>query len=233
MTSKFLSGLAAAALVAFMAVAPAHAADEPAAWDGLQKVKSKRVDQAYLLPGADFRDYNKVMIDPTQVAFRKNWERDINRSSRSARDRVTAEDADRIRQSMSEGFGEILGKDFGKAGYEVVTVPGPDVLRLTPMLVDVYVNAPQDSMQAGRSYTYTIEAGEATLALEARDSETGQLLGRAVDERRTGTNATWTWTTSITNNAEFSNLFRQWSRILTEGMAGLKEASPIQPKQKK
>ena len=46
--------------------------------------------------------------------------------------------------------------------------------------MDVYVTAP-DTMQAGRSYTFTVEAGEATLALEARDSETGQLLGRAID----------------------------------------------------
>jgi len=231
MIKRLLASVAAGVMLATAMVSPSHAAEE-ATWDGLQKVKSKRLDTAYLLPGADFRGYTKVIIDPLEVAFRKNWERDMNRASRSARPRVTAEDAERIRTEMGEGFHEVLVEDFRKAGYEVVTAPGPDVLRLTPGLVDVWINAP-DTMQAGRSYTYTVEAGEATLALEARDSETGQLLGRAVDKRRTGDTGTWTWTTSVTNRAEFMNMFKQWSRILTNGMEALKEASPIEPKQKK
>jgi len=58
------------------------------------------------------------------------------------------------------------------------------VLRLTPLLVNVYVNAP-DKPTAGRTDTYTVQAGEATAALEIRDAETGQLLGRAIDRRYT------------------------------------------------
>lgn len=231
MIKTLLASLAAVVMLVTAVVSPSHAAED-ATWDGLQKVKSKRLDNAWLLPGADFRGYTKVIIDPLEVAFRKNWERDMNRASRSARARVSAEDADRIRMQMGEGFREVLVEDFAKAGYEVVTTPGPDVLRLTPGLVDVWINAP-DTMQAGRSYSYTVEAGEATLALEARDSETGQLLGRAVDRRRTGDTGTWTWTTSVSNRAEFTNMFRQWSRILTNGLEALKEASPIEPKQKK
>jgi len=231
MIKTLLASLAAAVMLTTAVVSPSFAAED-STWDGLQKVKSKRLDNAWLLPGADFRGYTKVMIDPLEVAFRKNWERDMNRASRSARARVSAEDADRIRKEMGEGFHEVLVEDFAKAGYEVVTAPGPDVLRLTPGLVDVWINAP-DTMQPGRTYSYTVEAGEATLALEARDSETGQLLGRAVDRRRTGDTGTWTWTTSVTNRAEFMNMFRQWSRILTNGLEALKEASPIEPKQKK
>jgi hypothetical protein len=232
MIKRLLAGLAAAAILATAVVAPSHSADDEATWDGLQKVKSKKLDVAFLLPGADFRVYTKVIIDPLEVAFRKNWERDMNRASRSARERVSAEDADRIRKEMAEGFHEILVEDFRKAGYEVVTAPGPDVMRLRPGLAEVWINAP-DTMQAGRSYSYTVEAGEATLVLEALDSETNQLLGRVVDQRRTGQTAMWTRTTSVTNRAEFSNMFKQWSRTLTSGFEALKDASPIQPKQKK
>ena len=163
MLKSLLAALAAALLLAGAVSSPALAAED-ATWDGLQKVKSKKLDTAYLLPGADFRGYTKVMIDPLEVAFRKNWERDMNRASRSARQRVSAEDADRIRKELGEGFHEVLVEDFAKAGYEVVTAPGPDVLRLRPGLVDVWINAP-DTMQPGRSYTFTVEAGEATLAL--------------------------------------------------------------------
>ena len=42
MLQKLLSGIAVAALL----VAPAFSADEDSTWDGLQKVKAKRVDSA-------------------------------------------------------------------------------------------------------------------------------------------------------------------------------------------
>lgn len=232
MLSKFLTGIALAAVLAVSIVpaASAQAADEEGTWEGLQKVKSKKMDKAYLLPGADFREYTKVMLDPAEVAFAKNWQRDVNRS-KSPGSRVTDEHAAEIRQAMSEGIGEIFAKDLAKAGYAVVTAPGPDVLRITPVLVNVYINAPDTSMTSpGRSYTYTVEAGEATLGLELRDSETLQLLGRAVDRRRTGDTGRMMWTTSVSNRAEFERVFRRWSTILVDGLEALKEASPIQPK---
>jgi uncharacterized protein YpmB len=64
MLNKILSGIVLAAVLAVtVAPVPAQAADEEATWEGLQKVKSKRMDKAYLLPGADFREYTKVMLD--------------------------------------------------------------------------------------------------------------------------------------------------------------------------
>jgi len=47
-----------AALALFVAGA-AVAAEAPASWDGLVEVKPKRMDAAFLLPGADFRPYTK------------------------------------------------------------------------------------------------------------------------------------------------------------------------------
>lgn len=222
MWKTIISGMTVAAVLA----APAFAAEEPSTWDGLQKVKSRHVDSAYLLPGADFRLYDKVILDPIQVSFTRNWRRDMNWTSPGARERVTTADADKIREEMSEGFRETLVKSFKKAGYEVVTTPGPGVLRLTPVLIDVYVNAP-DTLDIPRSYTFTLEAGGATMALEVRDAETGQLLGRAVDKRRTGETGTFMWTTSITNRSEFQRVFDRWAQILADGMATLKEQSPI------
>ena len=218
--------MTAVAVMAAVLAVPAHAADNDPTWDGLQRVKSKKVDELYLLPGADFREYTKVILDPIQVSFRKDWRKDMNRGSLGARPRVSAEDAERIRRTMSEGFEGILAGRFTQAGYEIVVAPGPDVLRVTPVLLDVYVNAP-DTMQVGRVESYTMEAGEATLALEVRDAETNQLLGRTVDERRTGETGRLTWTTSVSNRFEFERLFRNWSSTLVDGMAALKASSPI------
>ncbi len=214
------------ALVAVALLQPARAADEEPAWDGLVKVKSRRVDDMYLLPGADFRGYTRVILDPIQVSFRKDWQEEMNRGVRSARPRVTAEDAERIRRQMGDAFAGILADEFVRAGFEIADAPGPDVLRLTPLLMDLFVAAP-DTERAVRMETYTLEAGEATMALEVRDAETNQLLGRSVDERGTGRSTTMTWTTSVTNRSEFDRLFRRWASILAGGMSSLKAASPI------
>ena len=52
----------------------------PPPYDELVQVKSRRLDAIYLLPGADFSGYRKIMIDPVQVAFRKDWVQQANRS---------------------------------------------------------------------------------------------------------------------------------------------------------
>ncbi|MDH4110228.1 MAG: DUF3313 domain-containing protein, partial [Gammaproteobacteria bacterium] len=183
MKRSWIPGLAAAILLTVAVTTPVVAAEEET-WDGLVKIEAKRVQAAYLLPGAEFQSYNKVIIDPPRVEFRKNWQRDINRRPTRLSGRLNATDVENIRSAFADGFEEILAAGFAKAGWEVGVADGPDVLRLTPLLVNVYVNAP-DKPTAGRTYTYTVQAGEATVALEIRDAETGQLLGRAVDRRYT------------------------------------------------
>jgi hypothetical protein len=208
------------------------AEDLPESWDGLVEVKSKKMDAAYLMPGADFRPYTKVMIDKTQVAFRKDWLKDQN-AQRSVSHKVTDEDATRILAAARENFDDIFVEAFTKAGYEVVTTPGADVLRISTAVVNLYVNAP-DVMSAGRSRSYTTEAGEATLVIEVRDSLTGALMGRVLDRR-----ATRSWAqvaTSVTNTSDFRALFKQWAGVATAGLANLKAVSPVpedlKPKQK-
>jgi hypothetical protein len=44
----------------------------PTTWDHLVRVESKNFGSVFVLPGADFRPYTKVMLDPTEVAFDKN-----------------------------------------------------------------------------------------------------------------------------------------------------------------
>ena len=229
MMRKILTGLALGVVLATALALPAQAAGPEKTWDGLERVKSDKVDEAYLLPGADFRVYDKVMIDPTKVSFRKRWVRDMNSSLASAQPAVSPADVERIRKDMADWFTEALLRHLKKAGYQVVDKAGPDVLRLTPVLMDVYINAPDTFDRIGRVEVYTLEAGEATLAIEARDADTGQLLGRAVDHRWTGRQATWTWSTRVSNRFEFSRVFDSWSSIIVDGLASLKESSPVAP----
>jgi hypothetical protein len=206
----------------FAAVADA----QPATYNGLVRVKSKRLRAVYLKPGADFRVYHKVMIDPTHVAFKKDWKRDYNSTKRGHAGRVT--DAD-MQRAVDRAVGEssnIFAQAFTKGGYAVVTSPGPGVLRVSTALVNITVTAP-DIQTAGRSSTFAGEAGQATLVVEARDSVSGELLGAAIDARLAGDNSIGMRRTTVSNRADFQRLIGDWARISVNGLGELKSTSPV------
>jgi hypothetical protein len=211
--------------VAMAAARPALAAKPPAEWDGLVKVKSKRFERVYLRPGADFRGYAKVMLDPTEVAFEKNWRRDYNNDQRSMSQEVTEKDVQRMIEEGRKEAGEILRKAYAEGGYPVVADPAPDVLRVRTSLVDIIVRAP-DVPSAANVRTYSRDAGEATLVVEARDSMTGSLLGRAVDDRMID-DFTMEWRNRVTNRMDFNRQIQTWAKNSVKGLNELKALSPI------
>jgi hypothetical protein len=218
--------LAVALTACLMTIAAAaSAADAPDNWDGLVQIKPKRMDLVYVLPGADFRPYTKIMLDKTEVAFSKDWQKNMN-DTRSTSRKVDDEEAAKIMEAASSNFSDVWTKAMDKAGYQVVTTPGPDVLRLSTAIANLYVNAP-DTMEAGRVKSYTAEAGEATLILEARDSRTNALLGRVVDRRETRSSVAMQQTNRVTNQADFRALFSQWASIAGKGLEELKAVSPV------
>jgi hypothetical protein len=213
-----------ATLALVLVLSPALAEDVPTHWDGLVEVKPRKMEAAYLLPGADFRPYTKVMLDPTEVAFRKDWMKDINRGTPLS-NQVTDRDAQKIIETAKSNFDDIFQEAFTKAGYQVVTTGGADVLRIRTGVLNLYVNAP-DVQAAGRSVSFTANAGEATLFIEARDSVSGALLGRVVDRRETRDTG-MQMANSVTNLSDFRMLFKQWASIAAKGVAELKAVSPV------
>jgi len=75
-----------------------------------------------------------------------------------------------------DGVSEVYAGAFAKAGYEIVTAPGPNVLRIPAAVTNLTVTAP-DTLQAGRVTRYSRDAGQATLLLEVRVSLSGALMG--------------------------------------------------------
>lgn len=206
---------------------PAGAAKPPPTWDGLVQVKSKRLELVYLQPGADFRTYTKVIIEPTEVAFRKNWQRDYNRSNTTLSARISDDEMQKVISKGVEAAHDIFAQAWTKAGYAVVDTPGPDVLRVKTGVLNITVNAP-DTQTAGRVYSFAREAGQATLFVEARDSTTGALLGRAIDRKIVGDSIT-TWRTRSSNRDDFRDQVEDWASISVRGMTELKALSPITP----
>ena len=222
MFNASIRGLVAAlTLISFSALA-----QDSGNWDGLVEVKPKRLDAAFLLPGADFRSYKKIMMDPVEVAFEKNWARDYNRDAATLSQHLDQQDLERISQAARDEFTEVFTEAYRNAGMELVTTPGADVLRLRPGVVNLHIAAP-DTMSAGRSRTYTMESGYATLFLELRDSTTGALLGRALDNRATRNTGRVQISNSVTNLSDFRALFKQWAEISVKGFEELRAHSPV------
>src|SRR3982751_427702 len=75
----FKRALAIAAVVLALGVSGVATAKEatPDSWDGMPRVKRPGLDAVYLRPGASLAKYKKVMLDPVEVSFDKNW--DANR----------------------------------------------------------------------------------------------------------------------------------------------------------
>ena len=204
----------------------AFAADEPPeTWDGLVAVKAKRLDAAFLAPGADFRPYTKLMVDPTQAAFHKDWMKNMN-DRRDMTRIVNSEQAQEMLEAAKTNFAEVFKEAFSKAGYTIVDKPGPDVLRVTPGVVNLYVNAP-DVMAAGRTTSFTANAGEATMLLEVRDSQSNALLGRVLDRRETRDSVGMQTANRVTNTADFRLLFKSWASGCVKGLETLKSVSPL------
>ena len=214
MRSFLIAAIAATAL----ATTPASAAKPPDTWEGLYKVPAKRGAIVYLLPGADFRPYSKVLIDKPEVAFNKNWQRNLR-----GLDRLNDREIQRVRETASRLLTEQLAKAFVKQGYQVVTEPGADVLLIRTALANLMFVVPQ---QSARSFTVSEDAGEAALVLEVRDSVAGSLLGRALDEEVAGGGMP-VIRNEATLQSDFEYLFADWARQIANGMGRLKDSSPI------
>jgi hypothetical protein len=228
MIARTLAASCAALVVSGVGVPAICAAPAPAAApDNLMLVTSTQLRRVYVAPGADFRPFKKIILEPTEVAFADNWVRDFNRTQRSTTRRLSDSDAQRIKNDVSTGLQNTFTLALRNAGYMIVNAPGPDVMRLHTAVANLAITAP-DLQTPGRSRTFSETAGEATLVLEVRNSRSNALLGRALDRRIAGNTRT-SMRNSVTNRSDFQRVGQIWARATVEDLAALKEASPVRP----
>ena len=206
-------------------VATAQAADDD--WppkvtsDGLTLVEGTEVAAVWVLDGADFSEYKRVMIVNVGVGFKKNWRRDYNQNEVSLSSKVSKSDAEKIKQRVADEFKKVFTAELEKAGYEVadydVSLAEEDILVLRPAIVDLVVTAP-DTNSASRSRSFTASAGAMTLYLEFYDSVTSSILGRVVDRQNSRDNGMMQISNRVTNKAEADRLFRKWTGLLIAKM---------------
>ena len=189
-------------------------------WDGLVRQPGSRLGAVWVKAGAALVAYRSVLLDPLQVSCARDWP--ANRRSRGS---LGARNAQDIKDRVARLFGEVFRVELANGGYALVDAPGPETLRVTPAVIDLYVTAP-DVATTGRTRVYTANAARMTLVLEARDSKSGELLARAVDAqggRRAGDLAIAHRTT---NTADARRVITIWARALRAGLDGLR-AGPV------
>lgn len=191
--------------------------DEASKKEGLEQVPSKTVDALYRRPGASLKGYSKLLMKPIQVQFAKNWD---PKNSGSILYEMNEPDREKIKTELAQVFADVFKEDMEKKnGYPIVTTSGADVLEMQAAIVNLYITAPDVSMQtAGRTKVYTTDAGQMTLIMQLHDSVTGQLLARAYDVRSGPTSGMWTWTNSVTNTAEARRIISVWATALRKAL---------------
>lgn len=203
--------LIAASMCSMVSAAGAHAREQPptVSHDGLKLTSSKNVALLYVREGATLAAYRKVMLDPVEVAFDKYWSKD--------RRDIREDERERIRTGLAQEFYKVFRQELEESGYEVVTTGGPDVLRVSAAIVDLYVTAP-DVTRAGHTRTYAVSAGRMTLIAELRDTESGAILARVADRKEASNFNTLTWTTRASNTADARQILRSWAGALRKGL---------------
>ena len=197
-----------AAVLGGTALAAPYPATAPTSYDGLVAVQSRNVDKMYVRPNADMTRYQKVMIDAVTVEFSKEWDKSVNDPRYVTR--VRPEDARRIADETTANLVGILADALKARGYEIVAAPGPGVLRLSPHVTELYVNAP-DVFPPGRTRSYARDAGEATVTLEARDASNGTLLAVVSDHGTAQDMLRLSRANNVTNTFWFDGMFRRFA----------------------
>ncbi len=182
--------------------------------DGLVRVQKSVVDAAWVKPTLDLTPYKKLMVVSQGVSFRKLEPVNDFQARRESQFPVKEENKARLSRELKEAFEAELMK---QERYELVTQPGPDVLLLVGAVIDVVSNIPPDveSARFGRGGVYLTSVGDATLVIELRDSESGEILARAADRRAAESPFAFE-VNNVTAWTEVRRLASYWASLLSK-----------------
>jgi hypothetical protein len=190
--------------------------------EGLKLIPdTKDIAYVWAEPGADLHQYDRVYLVEPYVAFKKNWQRDHNRNTVN---KVRTSDMDRINIAVKELFMELFTEELEKGGYTLANERAEDVLIVKPAIIDLDVNAP-DVMSSGRNNTFTTHAGSMTLYMELYDSETDDLIAKALDPTADRNSGMMQWQSGPANRAAAKRMMRPWAEALRKGLDRAREAT--------
>ena len=191
--------------------------------EGLKLVpNTKDIALVWAEPGADLSQYERVYLVEPYVAFKKNWKRETNRGLHQ----VSNSDMERIKTNVKELFIEVFAEELEKGGYKLANERAEDVLLVKPAIIDLDVTAPNTSTM-GLTKTFSESAGSMTLYMELFDSETDDLLAKAMDTRtdRGRGSGLMQYQTGPANRQAGIKMMRPWAEALVNGLDEAREVS--------
>jgi len=184
--------------------------------DGLVSEHSGKFDELYLRPNGALSAYRRALIEPVPVRFANGYV-----SRQHGLNHLLAQplhkpylDPDIVAQDMSTLMQKSLLDAFRAANYEIVSEPGPGVVRISARIDELYINAP-DEMSSSVRATFNRETGDASLSLVATDSVTGNALARVVQRRIVREIGRANLANDTTNRFWFETAFRRWAADVT------------------
>lgn len=189
--------------------------------EGLKLVpNTKNIALVWAEPGADLSQYDRVYLVEPYVAFKKHWQREQSSGAR----RVTTNDMERIKNNVKELFMEVFTEELEKGGYSLANERAVDVLIVKPAIIDLDVKAP-DLRTSSRTETFVDSAGSMTLYMELYDSETDDLLAKALDAKRDRHKGWMQWQTGPANRQAGIKMMRPWAQALVMGLDEAREVT--------
>ena len=204
----------------------------PPAPEGLVVVKDTQADLVYARPGADLGKYTEFyLVEPT-IAFRGDFQSDMNFRGGVATGGMSGDDMGRIIAMGKKILAEQFAAELKKGGFTLVKAPSSQALAVKASITDLYLNAPDvNDLNGTWGRTHANGAGSATLEIELYDSVTSQLLARAFDEKD-GANASAAWAferNQMSNINDARAAFSDWAQMLVNGLKRAKAAKVPAP----
>ena len=113
-------------------------------------------------------------------------------------------------------------------GYEMAEEAAEDVLLVRPFIINLDITAPEQH-GTGRTHSYARSAGEMTLYIELFDSETGDLIAKALDRRIDNPNDAgfYTWANATTNTIAARRILKGWADRLLSALNEAKNSPQV------
>ena len=142
--------------------------------EGLQRIEARDYEVALIRPGVDFTGYDKLLVNRLGVAYRTP---DRSRNEFPLTEQQKAEFRDCLEASFLEEFSQL-------ENLKLVEQRGPNVMDINVRVQDIQAVLPGRNVgRVGRGAIAFQAAGEATLVIELRDSQSEEVLVRVFNQR--------------------------------------------------
>jgi len=183
--------------------------------EGLKRVPNpESLTVVYAEPGANLAQYQRIYITEPYVAFKKNWQRD---QSRQVGTKISTSDMDRIKNAVAELFIDVFTRELENGGYQLTQERAEDVLIVKPAVLDLDISVP-DSMSSSMGSSYSRDFGTMTMYIELYDSETEDLLAKAMDKRVNRNNDYMYIQSRPAIRSEVRRMMKPWAEALRKGL---------------